>query len=93
MPHPARLAAELDLATTDFVYCRLIGDRKAIDAKTETFDRVVVDQTPRLKAWSELLDDLLGRVPETYVFANNHYAGHGPATIRELVALIQGSSS
>ena len=25
---------------------------------------------------------------ETFVFANNHFAGHGPATIRELATLL-----
>jgi len=30
----------------------------------------------------------LQRVPEAYVYANNHYAGHGPATIRDLAARV-----
>ncbi|MBK8976158.1 MAG: DUF72 domain-containing protein [Planctomycetes bacterium] len=87
MPHPAELATRLDLTTTDFVYARLIGDRKAVEEKADgRFDRIVVDQTKRLARWAELLRDLLERVPETWIYANNHYAGHGPATIRELVA-------
>jgi uncharacterized protein YecE (DUF72 family) len=86
MPHPAGLWKKWDLVTTDFVYCRLIGDRKAVDAKTKTFDRIVLDQSERLARWAELLSELTLRVPETFVFANNHYAGHGPATIRELAA-------
>ncbi len=85
MPHPEGLARKLDLVTTDFVYCRLIGDRKAVDAKTETFDRIVLDQSSRLERWASLIRHLVERVPEVYVFANNHYAGHGPATIRDLV--------
>jgi uncharacterized protein YecE (DUF72 family) len=88
MPHPAELAETLDLVTTDFVYARLIGDRKAVDAKTATFDRVVLDQSARLDRWARLLRGLLESVPEAYVYANNHYAGHGPATIRDLVARI-----
>jgi uncharacterized protein YecE (DUF72 family) len=88
MPHPARVARQVDVVTTDFVYGRLIGDRRRIDALTETFDRIVLDQGPRLDAWADLLRALLERVPEAYVYANNHYAGHGPATIRDLAARV-----
>lgn len=88
MPHPDELTGKLDLLTTDFTYVRLIGDRKAIDALTTTFDKIVVDQTARLTRWSALLRDFLARIPEFYVFANNHYAGYGPATIRTLMEMI-----
>ena len=88
MPHPADLAEKHDLVTGDHVYARLIGDRKRIDELTKTFDKIVLDQSDRLKRWAELLRALAPTVRETYVFANNHYAGHGPATIDELAALI-----
>lgn len=88
LPHPAELAAQLDLVTTDFVYARLIGDRKAVEEKTRTFDRIVLDRSASLHLWANLLRELQEVVPEVYVFANNHYAGHGPATIRELVGLV-----
>lgn len=84
MPHPDRML-NLDLVTTDFCYVRLIGDRKAVEALTDTFDRLVLDQTRRIERWAELLRSFLSRVPIGYVYANNHYAGHGPATIRQLV--------
>ena len=85
LPHPASLAERFDLVTTDFVYARLIGDRKKVDAATDTFDRIVLDKSKELERWAGLLRDLRERVPEIYVFANNHYAGHGPDTIRDLV--------
>jgi uncharacterized protein YecE (DUF72 family) len=88
MPHPADLAQRLDLHTADFFYGRLIGDRKEIDRRTKTFDRLVVDQTPSLRRWAELLRDMKELVSRVYVFANNHFAGHAPATIRELVELV-----
>ncbi|MHC4550657.1 MAG: DUF72 domain-containing protein [Planctomycetota bacterium] len=88
LPHPAELAAREDLVTTDFVYARLIGDRKAVEEKTKTFDQVVLDRSSSLQLWANLLRELRERVPKAYVFANNHYAGHGPATIRELVGLV-----
>jgi uncharacterized protein YecE (DUF72 family) len=86
MPHPAELA--VDLVTADFAYARLIGDRQAVDRRTKTFDRLVLDKTASLERWSVVLRDLLERVPKVYVFANNHYAGHGPATIRALADLV-----
>ena len=89
MPHPAELAERLDLVTADFTYARLIGDRKAVEERTETNDRVVLDMGPRLERWADLVRDLLARVPdEVYAFANNHYAGHGPATIEDLAARV-----
>jgi uncharacterized protein YecE (DUF72 family) len=90
MPHPALLAERLDLVTSDFVYARLIGDRKAVEEKTETFDRIVLDQSEKLARWAELLEHLGSRVRETFAYANNHYAGFGPATIRELVRRLSG---
>jgi uncharacterized protein YecE (DUF72 family) len=92
MPHPERLARGLDLVTTDFAYARLIGERAAIEQRTETFDRVVVDKQASLERWSRLLRATLERVPETFAFANNHYAGHAPATIRQLAELVSGST-
>ena len=88
MPHPAELAGRLDPITADFTYARLIGDRKAVEAATRTFDKVVVDQGARLAAWAGLLAGLRDRVDRGFVYANNHYAGHAPATIRQLMALM-----
>ena len=88
MPHPADLAERLDLVTADFVYARLIGDRQAVEAKTETFDRIVLDLSDRLARWADLLESLGSRVRETFAYANNHYAGFGPETIRDLVRRI-----
>lgn len=73
----------------DFAYARLIGDRKRIESVTKTFDKIVLDQTPHLESWAELLRRANESVPETYVFANNHYAGHAPDTIRQLRALVE----
>ncbi|HUR28680.1 MAG TPA: DUF72 domain-containing protein [Planctomycetota bacterium] len=85
MPHPADLAQQHDLFTTDFTYARLIGDRKAIDALTDRFDKLVVDQSPRLAKWAELLRQASNRLPRIFAYANNHYAGYAPETIRDLV--------
>jgi uncharacterized protein YecE (DUF72 family) len=84
MPHPAELADRLDLVTTDFLYARLIGDRQAVDALTTTFEATVLDRSAEIARWADLLAKLSERVATTLAFANNHYAGHAPATVREL---------
>lgn len=89
MPEPWRIAARHDLLTTDFVYARLIGDRKATGALTSSFDGLVLDKGASLLQWAELLVPAAARATETFVYANNHYAGHGPATIRELAQLVR----
>jgi len=90
LPHPAELAEKLPVVTTDFTYARLIGDRKAVEDRTKTFDRLVLDKGESLDRWAGLLRSLLEEVPRAYVFANNHFAGHGPATIRDLVERVIG---
>lgn len=89
MPHPAELAERYDLLSTDFAYARLIGDRKKIDSLTDTLDHVVLDQSERLERWAGLVRELLARAKDVYVYANNHYAGYAPDTIRDLVARVQ----
>ena len=85
MPHADSLAKDHDLLTGDFVYTRLIGDRKKTEAAAERFDSVALDLSDRLERWAVLLADLLGQVDEVFAFANNHFAGYGPGTIDELV--------
>jgi uncharacterized protein YecE (DUF72 family) len=89
MPHPDEWLGKLDLVTADFLYLRLIGDRAAVEARTERFDAIVLDQSARLERWAELLLTLSPKVREVYSYANNHYAGHGPATIRDLRARVE----
>lgn len=91
LPHPVELARELDVFTTDFTYVRLIGDRKATEALTKTFDSIVLDESASLRKWAEFLRPAIARGTETFAYANNHYAGHGPATIRELAELVRGA--
>jgi uncharacterized protein YecE (DUF72 family) len=90
LPHADELT--FDPSTTDFAYVRLIGDRKAIDAITDRFDRIVVDQRPRLERWARVLQALRARTPEIFAFANNHYAGHAPETIRSLAAIVASAA-
>jgi uncharacterized protein YecE (DUF72 family) len=87
MPHPDDVAQKFDVVTTDFFYGRLIGDRAAVEKLTKSFDRVVLDRTPQLEKWAHLVR-VLATDTDGFVYANNHFAGHGPTTIRHLQALV-----
>lgn len=89
LPHPHALAGGLNLCTTDFVYARLIGDRKAVDKLTRVLDHVVIDQSRRLEKWGELIADLAPQVTEVFAFCNNHYAGFAPQTVADLVRVVE----
>jgi len=91
MPHADELPARLDPVTTDFAYIRLLGDRKEIEAITKTWEREVINRDEKLVRWARVIRDLNEKLPETYAFANNHYAGHGPTTVRKLKELLMGS--
>jgi uncharacterized protein YecE (DUF72 family) len=88
MPHGDELPKRLNPITTDFLYIRLLGDRKAIEEITTTWEKEVMDHSDRLERWAVLIRELSPAVNETFAFANNHYAGHGPTTVRKLKALL-----
>lgn len=92
LPHPADVMGDLDVVTADFSYVRLIGDRKQIDGLTKTFDREVIDQGGRIQRLAEAMQELGTSVREVWAFANNHYAGHGPASIDRLIEGVTGSA-
>jgi uncharacterized protein YecE (DUF72 family) len=82
MPRPWEVKDGLDLVTADFVYVRWLGDRKGIEALTTTWDKTVIDRTDDLKNWAGLFRQFLSRNLKVYAYANNHYAGHGPGTVK-----------
>ena len=84
MPRPWEREDGLDLVTTDFAYVRWLGDRKGIEQQTKTWDRTVVDRTYDLKSWVEVFKSMVNnkKVLKIFAYANNHYAGHGPGTIK-----------
>jgi uncharacterized protein YecE (DUF72 family) len=54
-------------------------DRSIVD-----YSRVQVDRTAELTAWAKVLPALAARVETVYGYVNNHFAGHSPASVREL---------
>ena len=65
----------------DFAYIRWLGDR----ALTK-YDRVQIERTSSLDGWERLIRALRRGVRDIYGYANNHYQGHSPATIRAMLA-------
>jgi uncharacterized protein YecE (DUF72 family) len=87
MPRPADLFKRFDPVTADFSYVRWLGDRKGIEQQTKTWDRVIVDRSRELREWVSVVFKISGRGIPVFAYANNHYAGHAPATVRQFEEL------
>lgn len=70
--------------TTDFAYFRLIGYHDEFSR----LDRVQHDRSRELTSWARTIAGLTARVSRIYVYINNHYEGHSPATVNRLKALL-----
>jgi uncharacterized protein YecE (DUF72 family) len=81
MPRPAQWFEKFDPITADFTYVRWLGDRKAIEQQTKVWDKIIVDRRQELSEWTDVLGKVDGRKVQIYTYANNHYAGFGPATV------------
>jgi uncharacterized protein YecE (DUF72 family) len=79
--HDLHYMPALNRATADFVYIRLLGKRSLVP---DDFSRVRIDRTKELDAWAEKVRSFADRGLEIFVFANNRYQGHAPATCRDL---------
>ncbi|HXX99832.1 MAG TPA: DUF72 domain-containing protein [Candidatus Limnocylindrales bacterium] len=82
MPRPREFLVKADPITTDFTYIRWLGDRKAIEQLTNSWDKTIIDRTKDLQEWVEACRNFLKRKIRVFAFANNHYGGHAPATLR-----------
>jgi uncharacterized protein YecE (DUF72 family) len=87
MPRPRQLFDRFDPITADFAYVRWLGDRKGIEEKTKTWDKIIENRTADLVEWVGVLKKVHERKIQILAFANNHYAGYGPGTIEEFRAL------
>ena len=83
MPMPDELTETFDPITTDWTYIRWLGDRKSIEQITKTWDRTVVDRTSKLSSWVDYCQQVQRRGVTIFAYANNHYGGHAPATVRQ----------
>jgi uncharacterized protein YecE (DUF72 family) len=82
VPRPWEMKEEFDVITADFTYVRWLGDRQGIERVTKTWDKSVVDRREDLANWAELFRKFVARNLKIFAYANNHYGGHGPATVK-----------
>jgi uncharacterized protein YecE (DUF72 family) len=75
------------VTTTDFVYIRLLGNRKAVP---DDFSHPRINRDKELAHWCENIWRFLDGGLKVYVFVNNRYQGHAPATTRELMERLRG---
>jgi uncharacterized protein YecE (DUF72 family) len=87
MPRPKELFDRFDPITADFTYIRWLGDRKAIEERTKTWDKTIIDRREELSEWVDILRKVRKRKIQILAFANNHYAGFGPATAEMFLKL------
>jgi uncharacterized protein YecE (DUF72 family) len=92
VPRPWEMKEKFDLVTADSAYVRWLGDRKGIEKITTTWDQTVVDRKEDLRNWVTVIQQLVNdkRIRKLFAFANNHYGGHGPATIKQFWDLWTG---
>jgi uncharacterized protein YecE (DUF72 family) len=89
MPRPWEMKGKFDLITADFAYVRWLGDRKGIEKQTTTWDKTIVDRKSDLKNWVDILKEMVNekRIRKLFAYANNHYEGFGPATVKRFMDL------
>jgi uncharacterized protein YecE (DUF72 family) len=85
VPRPWEMKEKFDMITADFAYVRWLGDRKKIEEQTTTWDKTIVDRRGDLKNWVDFLKEMVlnKKIRKLFAFANNHYAGHGPTTVKQ----------
>jgi uncharacterized protein YecE (DUF72 family) len=69
------------VVTSDFVYLRLIGDRRLAE---DQFGKIQIDRTEEIKRWTQKMKDIRREEKDVkvgIVAANNHYGGYGPGTV------------
>jgi uncharacterized protein YecE (DUF72 family) len=69
------------IVTSDFVYLRLIGDRRLSESE---FGKIQIDRTEEIRNWAIKMKEVRQNEKDVkigIVAANNHYGGYGPGTV------------
>jgi uncharacterized protein YecE (DUF72 family) len=69
------------IVTSDFVYLRLIGDRRLAESQ---FGKIQIDRTEEIRNWVDKMKEVKQNEKDVkvgIVAANNHYGGYGPGTV------------
>ena len=69
--------------TADFAYLRWLGDRQL-----EVFSQVQIERKDEIQVWAHWIEKQRRFLHAIYGYFNNHYAGHGPASARSLMAML-----
>jgi len=79
-----QMLALAERPTADFTYIRWMGaDREIVD-----YSRIQIDRARELELWAGVISQLAHRGRSVYGYINNHFAGHAPASARELQRLL-----
>ncbi len=79
-----QMLALAERPTAPFVYVRLMGpDREIVD-----YSRTQVDRSRELEMWAAAIKALGTKGVDINVYINNHFAGHSPASARELLSML-----
>jgi uncharacterized protein YecE (DUF72 family) len=78
------LASALARTTLEFGYVRWIGVHDALSR----FDAVVLSRERDIAWWAAALGAAPPRLKRVFGYANNHYQGHSPATVRAVYAAL-----
>ena len=82
-----QMLALAERPTGDFHYVRMMGpNRDIVD-----YSRIQVDRSRELELWSSALWTASLKGLQAFVYINNHFAGHSPASARELQRLLRQS--
>lgn len=73
-----------DRPTADFDYVRFMGP----DRTLTRFDRTQRDMADVLAEWAPALRAIAARPGLSVAYCNNHFAGHAPATLRAIQAML-----
>ncbi len=73
---------KLQEVTTDFAYIRWLGNRQ--DIPDDAYTHVRIHRDKELDEWADTMAALDARALDVWGFANNHYMGSAPATLRAL---------
>jgi uncharacterized protein YecE (DUF72 family) len=79
-----QMLALAERPTADFVYIRWMGaDRDIVD-----YSRIQIDRSREMELWAGVISQLAKRGRTIHGYVNNHFAGHSPASARELQRLL-----
>lgn len=78
---------KLERVTADFTYIRWLGNRK--DVTDGEYQGVLINRDSELARWGDVIARLADKGVTVWGFANNHYQGHSPATVRTLMERLE----